>query len=70
MPLPTVSGNVLEVLLCYLYTGYLFARDDLNLGLDLMAAADQYVRDHKFIKVHFMWFNFKVALVLDCVQAS
>ncbi len=44
MPLPTVSGNVLEVLLCYLYTGRcLFPRDDLNLGLDLMAAADQFL---------------------------
>lgn len=40
--LPTISGRVMQLLLKYLYTGRcLFPRDDLNLGLELMAAADQ-----------------------------
>lgn len=46
MPLPTVSEQVLRVLLQYLYTGRcLFPRDDLNLGIELMAAADQFLLD-------------------------
>ena len=37
---------MLEYLLQYLYSGRcLFPRDDLNLGLDLMAAADQFLLD-------------------------
>lgn len=44
MLLPSVSGRVLELLLGYLYSGRcLFPRDDLNLGLDLLAAADQFL---------------------------
>ena len=46
MPLPTVSGRVLQLLLEYLYTGSCqYPRDDLNLGLDLMAIADQFLLD-------------------------
>ena len=42
VPFPTISGRVMQLLLKYLYTGRcLFPRDDLNLGLELMAAADQ-----------------------------
>jgi len=42
--LPTISGRVLELLIKYLYTGScLFPRDDLMLGLDLLAAADQFL---------------------------
>ena len=39
-----MAGRVLGLLLNYLYTGRcLFPRDDLNLGLDLLAAADQFL---------------------------
>ncbi len=44
MPLPTVNGNMLEVLLSTCtHWRCLFPRDDLNLGLDIMAAADQFL---------------------------
>ena len=44
IPLPTISGRVMQLLLKYLYTGQcLFPRDDLNLGIELMAAADQFL---------------------------
>ncbi len=46
IPLPLLSGKVVQVLLQYLYTGRcLFPRDDLNLGIELMAAADQFLLD-------------------------
>lgn len=42
IPLPTISSRVVQLLLQYLYTGRcLFPRDDLNLGIELLAAADQ-----------------------------
>jgi hypothetical protein len=42
--LPTISSRVLQLLLKYLYTGEcLFPRDDLNLGIELVAAADQFL---------------------------
>lgn len=41
-----MNGRVLTHLLQYLYTGQChFPRDDLNLGLDLMSVADQYLLD-------------------------
>lgn len=44
MPFPNLSGQVIQKLLDYMYTGQcLFPRDDLNLGLQLMGAADQYL---------------------------
>lgn len=46
MPLPTVNGRLLQYLLEYLYTGSChFPRDDLNLALDLMGVADQFLLD-------------------------
>ena len=46
VPLPTLNGHVVELMLQYLYAGHcLFPHDDLNLGLDLMATADQYFVD-------------------------
>ena len=42
--LPNVSGRVLQHLLQYLYTGECrFPRDDLNLAIELIAVADQYL---------------------------
>ncbi len=39
-----MGGDVLHHMIQYLYTGRcLFPRDDLNLGLDLMGVADQYL---------------------------
>ena len=44
IPLPMINGKVVQILLTYLYTGRcLFPRDDLNLGIELMAAADQFL---------------------------
>ena len=41
-----LTAKVVKVLLQYLYTGRcLFPRDDLNLGIELMAAADQFLLD-------------------------
>jgi len=41
-----VSGCVLQHLLQYLYTGScFFPRDDLNLGLNLVGVADQFLLD-------------------------
>ena len=46
VPLPTVSGRVLQHLLRYLYTGGChFPQDDLNLGVELMGVADQFLLD-------------------------
>ena len=46
MPLPTVSGRALQHLLQYLYTGSCnHPRDDLNLGVELMGVADQFLLD-------------------------
>lgn len=46
MPFPTVSGRVLQYMLQYLYTGAcLFPRDDLNLGVELLGVADQFMLD-------------------------
>jgi hypothetical protein len=42
IPMPTISGRVLQAVLEYLYTGRcLFPPDDLNLGIELLVAADQ-----------------------------
>lgn len=44
IPLPTISNRVLQILLQYLYTGRcLFPREDLDIGVELMAAADQFL---------------------------
>ena len=44
VPLPTINSRVVRILLQYLYTGRcLFTRDDLNLGLDLLATADRFL---------------------------
>ena len=44
IPLPTINSRVVRTLLQYLYTGQcLFPRDDLNLGLDLLATADRFL---------------------------
>ena len=44
IPLPTINSQVVRTLLQYLYTGQcLFPRDDLNLGLDLLATADRFL---------------------------
>jgi len=41
-----LASKVVGIMLQYLYTGRcLFPRDNLNLGIELMAAADQFLLD-------------------------